>query len=119
MAAGRGPSTIRSICPADRSNCITKLPKAEHAAPEWQQAMQARMLIACGGPTMLARIGVISALHRHDVHEFNSDRKELHWAKRKLARDRQLAFHRVMVERVSDPHDDATDVVLQRRQTAK
>jgi hypothetical protein len=48
----------------DAGNYITKLPKAEHTAPEWQAAMQALMLVATrGGPTMLARIGVLQALH--------------------------------------------------------
>jgi hypothetical protein len=38
-------------------NYITVLPKAEHSAPEWQAAMRALMLVARGGPTMLAQIG--------------------------------------------------------------
>jgi hypothetical protein len=36
---------------------------------------------------MLARIGVLKALHRDRVREFTSDRKETHWGKRKLKRD--------------------------------
>jgi hypothetical protein len=36
---------------------------------------------------MLARIGVMLALHRHEVRQFNSDRKETYWGKRKLKRD--------------------------------
>jgi hypothetical protein len=36
---------------------------------------------------MLARIGVLKALRRNVVCEFNSDRKETHWVKRKLKRD--------------------------------
>jgi hypothetical protein len=72
----------------DAGNYITKLPKAEHAAPEWQAAMEALMLVATrGGPTMLARIGVMRALNRHLVREFNSDRKEPRWGKRRLKRD--------------------------------
>jgi hypothetical protein len=39
------------------------------------------------GPTMLARIGVMQALNRHHVREFNPDRKDHHWGKRKLKRD--------------------------------
>jgi hypothetical protein len=39
-----------------------------------------------GGPTMLARLGVMRALNRHVERVFNPDRK--HWGKRKLARDR-------------------------------
>jgi hypothetical protein len=41
-----------------------------------------------GGPTMLARIGFLRALNRHVVREFNPDRKDPHWGKRKLKRDR-------------------------------
>jgi hypothetical protein len=39
------------------------------------------------GPTMMARIGVMRALNRHAVREFNPDRKDTHWGKRKLKRD--------------------------------
>jgi hypothetical protein len=50
--------------------------------------MQALILVAeRGGPTMLARIGVMQTLNRHEVREFDSDRKPRHWGKRKLARD--------------------------------
>ena len=71
----------------DAGNYITELPKTEHTATEWQDAMQALMLVARGGPTMLARIGVMRALHRNDPRVFNPDRKETHWGKRKLKRD--------------------------------
>jgi hypothetical protein len=71
----------------DAGNYITKLPKAEHEAPEWQDAMRALMLVARGGPTMLARIGVMRALHRNVERVFKPDRKETHWGKRKLKRD--------------------------------
>jgi hypothetical protein len=71
----------------DAGNYITKLPKAEHAAPEWQAAMQALILVAeKGGPTMLPRIGFLRALHRNEERVF-TDRKEPHWGKRKLKRD--------------------------------
>jgi hypothetical protein len=40
----------------DAAEYITKLPKAELSAPEWQAAMEALILVAeSGGPTMLAR----------------------------------------------------------------
>jgi hypothetical protein len=68
---------------------ITKLPKAEHDTPEWQAAMEALLLVAeHNGPTMLARIGVMQALNRHVERVFNPNRKDHHWGKRKLARDR-------------------------------
>jgi hypothetical protein len=58
---GRQLLTLR-----DAANHITKLSKAEHSAPEWQAAMEALILVAeTGGPTMLARIGVMRALNRH------------------------------------------------------
>jgi hypothetical protein len=50
----------------DAALYITKLPKAEHDAPEWQAAMAALLLVAeHNGPTMMARIGVMRALNRH------------------------------------------------------
>jgi hypothetical protein len=72
----------------DAGTCITKLPKAEHEAQEWQAAMEALILVATsGGPTMFARIGVMRALNRHVERVFNPDRREHHWGKRKLKRD--------------------------------
>lgn len=68
---------------------IAALPKKEHAAPEWQAAIEALILVAeRGGPTMFARIGVMRALNRHYVPEFNPKGKEPHWGRRKLKRDR-------------------------------
>jgi hypothetical protein len=52
---------------------ITKLPKAVHEAPEWQAAMQVLILVATkGGPTMLARIGMMRALSRHQQQRSSS-----------------------------------------------
>ena len=83
LAAGRQLLTLR-----DAATYITKLPKAEHSAPEWQAAMEALILVAeSGGPTMLARIGVMRALNRHVERAFNPDRKNHHWGERKLKRD--------------------------------
>ena len=46
----------------DAGRYLTKLPKAEHEAKEWQSAMEALILVATsGGPTMFARIGVMRA----------------------------------------------------------
>jgi hypothetical protein len=51
--------------------------------------MEALILVAeRNGPTMFARIGVMKALNRHVERVFNPDRKDHHWGKRKLARDR-------------------------------
>jgi hypothetical protein len=46
----------------DAANYILKLPKAERELPEWQTAAKVLML----GDTMMARIGVMRALHRHE-----------------------------------------------------
>jgi hypothetical protein len=55
---------------------------------EWQTAIECLLLVVkLEGPTMLARNGVMKALNRHVVREFNSDRTEHHWGKRKLKRD--------------------------------
>jgi hypothetical protein len=72
----------------DAGTYITKLPKAEHAAAEWQAAMEALILVAtAGGPTMFARIGIMRALNRRVERVFNPDRKDHHWGRRKLKRD--------------------------------
>jgi hypothetical protein len=83
LADGRQLLTLR-----DAADYIMGLPKAEHSAPEWQAAMEALILVAeTGGPTMLARIGVMRALNRHVEQAFNPDLKMPHWGKRKLKRD--------------------------------
>jgi hypothetical protein len=72
----------------DAGNYITRLPKAEHEAAEWQAAMEALILVATsGGPTMFTRIGVMRALNHHVERVFNPDRKDTHWGERKLKRD--------------------------------
>jgi hypothetical protein len=55
----RLPRGRRRVTLPDAGNFITKLPKAEHEAAEWQAAMEAIIVVATlGGPTMFARIGV-------------------------------------------------------------
>ena len=81
---GRKLPTLR-----DAALYITKLPKVEHDTEQWQAAMEALILVAeRGGPTMFARIGIMRALNRHVERLFNPERKETHWGRRKLARDR-------------------------------
>ena len=83
LPRGRGLVTLE-----DAGNYITKLPKAEHETKEWQAAMKALILVAMlGGPMMFARIGIMRALNRGHVREFNPDRKDHHWGRRKLKRD--------------------------------
>ncbi len=83
------PNGRKLITLRDAALYITRLPKAEHDTPEWQAAMQALLLVAeRDGPTMLARIGVMRALNRHVERLFDQNRKDHHWGRRKLARDR-------------------------------
>jgi hypothetical protein len=79
------PKGKKLVTLRDAALYITKLTKAEHEAAEWQAAMEALILVATsGGPTMFARIGVIRALNRGYVREFDASRKNTHWGKRKL-----------------------------------
>jgi hypothetical protein len=72
----------------DAANYITALSKKKSALPEGQAAIEALMLVVeLGGPTMFARIGVLRALNRGHVREFNPSRKDPHWGTRKLKRD--------------------------------
>jgi hypothetical protein len=49
--------------------------------------MQALLLVAeQDGPPLFARIGIMRALNRGHVREFNTS-KDTHWAQRKLKRD--------------------------------
>jgi hypothetical protein len=53
------PNGKKLVTLRDAALYITKLPKAEHDAPEWQAAMEALLLVAeSGGATMFARISV-------------------------------------------------------------
>jgi hypothetical protein len=75
------PNGRRLVTLKDAATYITSLPKKESALPEWQTAIEVLMLCSRGGDPMLARIGVMKALHR------KTDRKETRWGKRKLKRD--------------------------------
>jgi hypothetical protein len=66
-----------------------KLSKAEQDLPEWQTATEALLMAAEDrGPLMHARIGVLRALNLN-VERTLTDRKEMHWGRRKLKRDQQ------------------------------
>jgi len=74
---------------SDAAAYIMVLPKKEADTAEWQPAIEGLMLVAeLDGPTMFARIGIMRALNRHVERVFNPDRKDHHWERRKLARDR-------------------------------
>jgi len=72
----------------DAADYVTKLPKKESDFPEWQTAIEALMLCSRGGPTMMARIGVMRALNREHIRKFTETGKKHHWGRRKLKRDR-------------------------------
>lgn len=64
------------------------VPKSERDMPAITTAAETLTYAAeRGWPTMLARIGVMLALRRHEVRVFNPDRKDTHRGKRKLKRD--------------------------------
>ena len=81
------PGGRKLITLKDAADYITALPKKESDLPEWQTAIEVLMLCSHGGPTMMARIGVMRALNRHKVREFNPNRKDPRWGRRKLKRD--------------------------------
>ena len=82
------PGGKKVITLRDAAHYITKLPKAEHDADEWQAAMQALLLVVeHDGRTMFARIGIMRALNRHVDRVFDPSRKDKHRGRRKLARD--------------------------------
>ena len=83
MLSGKKLVTLR-----DAADYITSLTKKESDLPGWQAAIEALMLVSRSGPSMMARIGVMKALNRHVERVFNPDRKDTHWGKRKLKRDR-------------------------------
>jgi hypothetical protein len=67
---------------------IMKLPKPEQKHEKWQTAVHCLIGAAEGRDfVMHARIGVLQALNKDKPRVF-TDRKDHHWGKRKLARDR-------------------------------
>jgi hypothetical protein len=73
----------------DAADYIMKQPKAEQKLQEWQAATEALIMAAEDrGPLMHAHIGMLRALNRHVEPVFNPSRKDPHWGRRKLARER-------------------------------
>jgi hypothetical protein len=67
---------------------MLELPSQAKRLPEWQAAAEALLMAAEDrGPLLHARVGMLRALNRHVEREFNPDRKDPHWGKRKLKRD--------------------------------
>jgi hypothetical protein len=73
----------------DAADHIMKLPKAEQGLEQWQTAIGCLIGAAEGRDfVMHSRIGVLRALNRN-VERTLTDRKEMHWGRRKLKRDQQ------------------------------
>jgi hypothetical protein len=71
----------------DAAAYIMKLPKAEQDLEERQTAVACLIGAAEGRDfVMHARIGVLRALNRN-IERTLTDRKEMHWGKRRLKRD--------------------------------
>jgi len=65
------------------------IPKSDYGMPSVTTAAKLLTLAAeHGEPVEFARIATLQALNRHQVRQFNPDRKDPHWGSRKLARDR-------------------------------
>jgi hypothetical protein len=65
------------------------IPKAEHDMLEVLTASDLLTQAAeHDGPVEFPRIATLQALNRHVERVFNSERKDTHWGRRKLVRDR-------------------------------
>jgi len=65
-----------------------EVPKSEHSMKEVQAAAHCVTEAAeNGGPMMFARMGMMQAINRHKIEEFDPKQKSPHWGKRKLKRD--------------------------------
>ena len=81
---GRPARTLR-----DAASYIRKLPKSERDTPEWRLAV--RMLIDAAedrGPMLFAKMAMLRAVNRNLERAFDRSRKDHHWGRRKLTRDR-------------------------------
>jgi hypothetical protein len=83
------PGDRQLITLKEAADYIMKLSKANRDLPEWQAAGEALIMAAEGrGPLLHARVGMLRALNRNVERVFNPDRKDTHWGKGKLKRDR-------------------------------
>ena len=80
-----GPSTVVRKAIAHLAKIV---PASERTMPT--VLMAAELLTNAaehGGPIEFARIATLQALNRHAERQFNPDRKDPHWGRRKLKRD--------------------------------
>jgi hypothetical protein len=65
-----------------------EIPQSEHKMKEVQTAAHCLTEAAeNGGPMQFARMGMMQAINRHKLEEFDQKQKSPHWGRRKLARD--------------------------------
>lgn len=82
------PDGRKLVTLKNAADYIMNLPKAEQKHEKGQVAIEVLIMAAKGRVTLMrARIGVMQALNRDKPRVF-TDRKDHHWGKRKLARDR-------------------------------
>jgi hypothetical protein len=63
----------------DAADYITGLPKQQSDMAQWKVAVEALILAARSGPTLLAQIAFMKALNRNVVLVFNPDAKKHLW----------------------------------------
>lgn len=56
--------------------------------PTVASGMITLLLVSRGGHALLTSVGMLKALNRIEVREFNPPPRKTHWGKRKVARDR-------------------------------
>ena len=83
LRARKPPGSLGGFRSAARARSRSRAAEVPEAAVE-----APLLVIELSGPTMMARIGVMRALNRNVERVFTRSRKDPHWGKRKLARDR-------------------------------
>jgi hypothetical protein len=88
------PALCRTDCAARRRQASdiahlgTAIPKSDHNMPAVLTAAELLTNAAeHGGPVEFARIATLQAINRHAERQFNPDRKDTQWGRRKLKRD--------------------------------
>jgi hypothetical protein len=71
----------------DAADYITGLSKEQSDPAPWQVAIEALILVARSGPTMLARRAFMKALNRNVVLAFNRAARKRRWGQQKLKRE--------------------------------
>ena len=71
------PSRKPLVTLRDAAHYIMSLPEAEQQAREWQAAIEVLMLIGeNSGDPMMAHIGMMRALHRHQPRSVSAPRRK-------------------------------------------